>query len=75
MFEIFTNDHNAKKIIIYDKNVSSYKIFIILNSETICCSLSQSAYLSNLLSVKELHCHSNRLLIPKLSGQSVVKLT
>lgn len=36
MFEIFINDYNVKKIIIYDKNVLLYKIFIILNSEIIC---------------------------------------
>lgn len=36
MFEIFINDYNVKKIIIYDKNVLLYKNFIILNSEIIC---------------------------------------
>lgn len=36
MFEIFINDYNVKKKIIYDKNVLLYKIFIILNSEIIC---------------------------------------
>lgn len=36
MFEIFINDYNVKKIIIYDKNVLLYNNFIILNSEIIC---------------------------------------